>query len=140
MTDREARYFRSLIDRVANEAPDETAVECKELYYEWKPDTQYRTGKRVRYGGYLYEIVQEHTSQSIYPPSIATSSLYKQIPEAGQGLSDRNPIPYDGNMELVEGMYYSQSGVVYLCTRSTGVPVYNNLTDLVNIYVEVVRG
>ena len=40
-------------------------------------------------------------------------------------------------MELVEGLYYSQNGVTYLCIRSTGVPVYNNLADLVHLYVEV---
>ena len=40
-------------------------------------------------------------------------------------------------MELFEGLYYSQDGVTYLCIRSTGIPVYNNLADLVHIYVEV---
>jgi hypothetical protein len=49
-----------------------------------------------------------------------------------------NPIPYEGNMALEEGKYYQQSGVVYLCTRDTGVPVYNALKDLVGIYVEAV--
>lgn len=47
------------------------------------------------------------------------------------------PIPYEGNMALEEGKYYQQSGVVYLCVRDTGVPVYNDLKDLVNIYVQV---
>ena len=31
-----------------------------------------------------------------------------------------------------------QDGVTYRCFRSTGVPVYNNLADLVGIYVEIV--
>ena len=39
-------------------------------------------------------------------------------------------------MELEEGKYYSQDGVTYLCTRDTGIPVYNALKDLVGIYVE----
>lgn len=40
-------------------------------------------------------------------------------------------------MELEEEKYYSQDGVTYLCTRDTGIPVYNPLADLVGIYVEV---
>ena len=40
-------------------------------------------------------------------------------------------------MELENGKYYSQDGVTYLCTRDTGIPVYNPLKDLVGIYVEV---
>ena len=42
-------------------------------------------------------------------------------------------------MELIEGKYYSQNGVVYLCTRSTGQAVYHNLSDLVGIYVQVIE-
>lgn len=40
-------------------------------------------------------------------------------------------------MTLEEGKYYSQDGVTYKCTRSTGQAVYNSLKDLVGIYVEV---
>ena len=43
------------------------------------------------------------------------------------------------DMELFNGKYYSQSGVVYHCFRDTGTPVYNNLADLVGLYVEVVK-
>ena len=41
-------------------------------------------------------------------------------------------------MELYAGMYYSQLGVTYRCTRDTGNPVYQPLADLVGIYVETV--
>lgn len=40
-------------------------------------------------------------------------------------------------MALEEGKYYSQDGVTYKCTRSTGQAVYANLSDLIGIYVEV---
>ena len=40
-------------------------------------------------------------------------------------------------MALEEGKYYSQDGVIYKCTRSTGQAVYANLSDLIGIYVEV---
>lgn len=35
-----------------------------------------------------------------------------------------------------DGKYYTQDGIVYVCTRDTVNPVYNNLADLVGIYVE----
>ena len=98
---------------------------------------QISTGTRVQYEGKLWECRQDHNIASIYAPSLATASLWKEVAEESAGGID-NPIPYDGNMALEEGKYYSQEGVVYLCTRSTGVPVYNALSDLVGIYVETV--
>ena len=35
------------------------------------------------------------------------------------------------------GKHYTQGGVTYLCNRSTGQPVYNALSELVGLYVEV---
>ena len=104
-----------------------------EGYEEGKPIL---TGVRVQYEGKLWEVRQDHNIASIYAPSLATASLWKEVTEetADVGTID-NPIPYEGNMELEEGRYYSQDGVVYLCTRATGVPVYNALKDLVGIYV-----
>lgn len=49
-----------------------------------------------------------------------------------------DPIPYCGNMALESGKYYSQDGKVYKCTRDTGNPVYNALSELVGLYVEEV--
>lgn len=50
------------------------------------------------------------------------------------GTAD-DPIPYEGNMELTEGLYYTQDGVMYRCTRSTGQSVYHALAELVEVYV-----
>lgn len=47
-------------------------------------------------------------------------------------------IPYNGNMALEAGKYYTQDGVLYLCNRDTGNPVYHPLSALVGLYVEVV--
>lgn len=97
------------------------------------------TGTRVQYYGKLWEVRQDHNIAAHFAPSLATASLWKEVTEEGADVGTiENPIAYDGNMELEEGRYYSQDGVVYLCTRSTGVPVYNALKDLVGIYVEIV--
>lgn len=107
-----------------------------EGYEEGKPIF---TGTRVQYEGKLWECRQDHNIASHFAPSLATASLWKEVTEEGADVGTiENPIAYEGNMELEEGRYYSQDGVVYLCTRSTGVPVYNALKDLVGIYVDVV--
>ena len=40
-------------------------------------------------------------------------------------------------MALENGKYYIQDGVTYLCNRDTGNPVYNALSELVGLYVEI---
>jgi hypothetical protein len=94
------------------------------------------TGTRVQYQGKLWEVRQNHNIVAQFAPSLATASLWMEVVEETADVGTiENPIPYEGNMALEEGKYYEQDGVVYLCTRSTGVPVYNALKDLVGIYV-----
>jgi hypothetical protein len=47
-------------------------------------------------------------------------------------------IPFEKNMEIYEGSYYTQNGVLYLCIRSSGQPLYHDLALLAGSYVEVV--
>lgn len=117
---------------------DEKALEVPELFPLWADQIgkQLKAGERYTYRLRLYKVLQDHTAQAEWSPDLATSLFTEVAASAEQGTHD-NPIPYNNNMELVEGLYYSQAGVTYLCIRSTGVPVYNNLADLVHIYVEV---
>jgi hypothetical protein len=39
-------------------------------------------------------------------------------------------------MALTDGLYYTQDGETYICTRDTVNPVYAALRDLVGVYVE----
>ena len=85
----------------------------------------------------LYTVIQpELTIQEHYPPGIGTESLYTRIDEQHDGTK-YDPIPYDGNMALVNGLYYTQGGVLYFCNRDTVNPVYHALSELVGLYVEV---
>ena len=137
-TKQQLQKLRNNIHLAAVSLPDEAAAETPELFEVWAPDTEYREGERRQWGGRLYKCRQDHTSQQIYPPD-AVPALWAGIPRPGQGDTPDDPIPYDNNMALDEGKYYSQNGVVYVCTRSTGVPVYNDLAELVGLYVEPVR-
>lgn len=58
--------------------------------------------------------------------------------EEHAGTED-DPIPYSVPMEILEGKYYVEEGVNYLCTRSSGTALSHNLRDLVGIYVGVVE-
>ena len=94
-------------------------------------------GTRVQYDGKLWEARQDHNITTAFPPSLATASLWMEVIAEGSEMGSLdNPVPYKGNMALKSGKYYTQEGVVYLCIRDTGVPVYNALADLVGIYVE----
>ena len=116
---------------------DATAVRMTVFYPEWEKGKQYTVGYKVQYLGKLYKVVQAHTSQETWTPDI-TASLYTRIDEVHDGTK-YDPIPYEGNMTLYNGKYYSQDGVTYLCNRDTGNPVYNKLSELVGIYVEVIE-
>lgn len=133
-----ARQLRAMIEKAAVSLDDGDALDAQELYPYWEADTAYKVDDRLRYEDKLFKVLQAHTSQAHYPPSIDTASLYAEVARPGEGDTPSNPIAYNGNMELFEGKYYAQDGVVYRCTRNTGVPVYAALKDLVNLYVEVV--
>lgn len=97
-------------------------------------------GDKFTYNGKLWAVLQDHTILAHYEPSINTAALYVEVTpdynEQGEELGTLdNPIPYEGNMVLENGKYYSQGGVTYLCTRDSGNPVYHALKDLLGLYV-----
>lgn len=133
-----ARELRAMIEQTAENLSDETAQNYAELFPKWKEAVEYAVGKRVFRQGKLYKVRTAHTSQIDWPPEL-TPALYEEIsidPEAG---TLDNPIEYSGNMALENGKYYIQDGVVYLCNRDTGIPVYNTLAELVGLYVQKVE-
>ena len=137
MTRDEALYIRSVIERAAASLDDNTALTAPMLFPAWTPGKTYTTSHRLLYGDTLYRVLQDHTSQSDWTPD-STPALYTVV-EAVHTGTQADPIPYNGNMELVEGLYYTQDEVLYICTRSTGNPVYHALADLVGLYVEIVN-
>ena len=134
----ESEVSRMLIAQQINTltVDDNTALRMLEFYPEWASGMDYSTGYKVQHGGKLWRCLQAHTSQTGWEPSTATASLWEEICESHAGTLN-DPIPYDGNMALDAGKYYIQDYVIYLCTRSTGQPVYNALSELVGLYVEV---
>ena len=132
----EAIKLRQHIETAVQTLTDSEALEVRVLHPEWASDTDYTAGYKVQRGGRLWRCLQAHTSQIGWEPENA-ASLWTEICESHAGTLE-DPIPYSGNMALESGKYYMQDGKVYRCTRDTGNPVYNALSELVGLYVEEV--
>lgn len=117
------------------EVDDNTALRMMDYYPAWAANTAYTVGYKVTYNGRLWRVVQAHTSQTGWEPE-NVPAMWEAINETHSGAAD-DPIPYEGNMVLEEGLYYVQDYVIYHCTRDTGVPVYHALADLTGVYVEL---
>lgn len=138
-----ALRLRPFIEKGAQSLDTADALQAKTLYPSWEKlvelgSVQYdKAGYKFTYNGDLYScIYPDPTFASHWIPGQGTESLYTRIDETHAGTLD-DPIPYEGNMALEQGKYYSQGGVIYLCIRDTGNPVYHALADLVGLYVEV---
>ena len=136
-----AMLVRQQINTIA--VDDQTALRMR-IYYPTFSDLVVQTVKKCTKfratdseDAHLYTVIQpELTIQEHYPPGTGTESLYTRIDEQ-HGGTKYEPIPYNGNMALQSGKYYTQNNILYLCNRDTVNPVYNALAELVGLYVEV---
>ena len=77
-----ARALRPFIEKAAESLRDGDALDAVELFEAWQPGKEYQAGKRLRYDGLLYKVVQAHTSQADWTPD-ATPALYTEVAEPG---------------------------------------------------------
>lgn len=136
--------YRAAIEAGSNavERSDSEALAVQGIYPAWADligQTAAHIGFKLTHAGKLWKTKQANYTfaKEWEPGATGTESLFEEVSEGHTGTLN-DPIPYTGNMELTEGLYYSQGGVVYLCTRSTGQPVYHALNELAGLYVEVV--
>lgn len=118
---------------------DEEALTVKKLHPEWRSliGRTVKIGTRFLYEDNLFRTLQDNLLiQEQWVPGVGTESIYVRIDESHAGTME-DPIPYDGNMVLENGKYYIQDGIIYLCNRNTEIAVYQPLSELVGIYVEV---
>lgn len=134
--------FKRAMQFVGETLTDEQALEVVGIYPAWKKlcdsgFTAKDAGYRFRYKGKLYKTkTANFTFQSQWIPGVGTESIFERIDVEHKGTAT-DPIPYEGNMELFSGLYYTQDDVLYLCIRDTGAAVYHELSALVGLYVEV---
>lgn len=118
---------------------DEEALKRPLLVYSW--DTyvgkSLTKGQVVSYNDKLWRVRQAvATVLENQPPSLATAALYEVIEVEAAGTQD-DPIPYTPPMEIFNGKYYTQGGVLYKCTRDSGQALTHDLAALVGLYVEL---
>ena len=121
---------------------DEEALKRPLLVYSW--DTYVgkalAAGQVASHDGKLWRVRQAVAAVlENQPPSLATAALYEVIEVEATGTKD-DPIPYTPPMEIFNGKYYTQGGVLYKCTRDSGQALSHDLAALVGLYVEVVPG
>lgn len=119
---------------------DQEALEVKVLYKQWSKQIgkQLEVGEYVQHEDKLYRVLQAHVARETWIPGNGTESLFVVINKEHKGTLD-DPIPYTTNMELFVDKYYSEDGILYICTRDSGNPLYNKLSELVGTYVDVVE-
>ena len=118
---------------------DSKSLRMIEYYplYQDLIDTEVEAGFKLQHNGILYKTLKKQTISNAYVPGVGTESLYMVVVEDHKGTLE-DPIPYAGNMILEKDKYYIQDSVVYKCTRDSVNPLYNDLKDLINLYVEKV--
>lgn len=127
----------AFIKQAKETATDDVALQGLELYEEWEAGTFYEAGKRVRFGEKLYKCRQAHTAEAQFTPDLIPA-LWEVINETHSGTID-DPIPYDPNMAVYGGLYYTYDGVLYKCKRDSGNPLYAEPSALIGNYFEVVE-
>lgn len=138
-----ALQLRPVMEQAAQSLEDSVALTAVELFPYWKElvaaNKTVERGFRFQYDGKLYRTEQaSYTFVEHYVPGEpGMESLFSLVDEDHKGTME-DPIPYERNMEIYNGLYYTQNGVLYRCVRDSGQPLYHDLSALVGSYVEVV--
>lgn len=137
------QIVQELVVKQYNERTDisnEEALDYMAIIYPWDYylDKALTEGMMVTYEEKPWRVRQTHTPLEIYPPSLATASLYEAIDKEHSGDID-DPIPYTPPMEIFAGKHYIEDGVVYRCTRDSGTALNHKLSALVGLYVVEVK-
>ena len=115
----------------------EESIELADYFPIWKEGEPMPIGRKVSFNGSLFEVLQEHTSQSDWNPKDA-KSLYKVVQVTSNGTK-ADPVVWEQGMVLEEGKFYKDGEVIYLCIRDSGNPLYYSLDVLFGNYVDVVN-
>lgn len=130
---------------MAPSLPLNVAVEAPELYPEWKPGVDYGgqnqpqlVSRMVDGHARLFKCQTPHRSQEDWAPEV-TASLWFQVVKEGTGTYD-DPFVVSTNLsqQYYKDKYYLEDGVIYLCTRDSGIPIAYKPSQLIGHYFEVV--
>lgn len=133
------QIVQELVVKQYNERTDitnEEALDYMAIIYPWDYylDKVLTEGMMVTYEDKPWRVRQTHTPLEVYPPSLATASLYEAIDKEHDGTLE-DPIPYNPPMEIFIDKYYIENNEIYKCIRNSDTALSHSLKDLVDIYV-----
>ena len=117
-----ARGLRRKIEALASEhVKDEEAVECVELFPNWDGENhEYSVGDRFKNDGKLYKVLQPHTSQLEWVPSVAPS-VYAEILPGQDGTEIGEWVQPDSTNPYMTGDRVTYDGKVWESTVDNNV-------------------
>lgn len=139
----QVRAIREAMDKAGILLTSTQAATVVYLFKPWKAIDEnnspihYKAFDRRRYNGVVYECRQAHDAQAHQTPDLIPALWMKLDVEHVGTIED--PILYSTGMEIFNGKYYIENDILYLCNRDSGTALYNNLADLVGIYVVSVK-
>lgn len=130
--------LKELAQAQVAELSDDEAKKVPALFPLWETEKAYAVGDRVWYQSSLYKCVQAHTSQSTWNPKDAVS-LWANVSEESQEAdgSREHPYQWEQGMTSYEGKFYTEEGVLYLCIRDSGNPLYFPIASLIGTYFQI---
>lgn len=109
----QAKDFRDKVSALLVNLDTEAALENTILFPVWLANTVYTTGERIRYNGTLYTVLQSHTSQNGWEPTVATSLFAKLIRETDSGIIPTWEQPGSTNAYMTNDKV-GHNGVIYV--------------------------
>jgi len=130
--------LKDLAQAQVSELTDDEAKKVPALFPLWETEKAYTVGDRVWYQESLYKCVQAHTSQSTWNPKDAVS-LWANVSEESQEAdgSREHPYAWESGMTSYNGKYYTEEGILYLCIRDSGNPLYYPISSLIGTYFQI---
>ena len=133
--------LKELAQAQVAELTDDEAKKVPALFHLWtdhKQGDSIAAGVREWYKGSLYKCITPHNWQSDWAPDVATS-LWANVSEESQEAdgSREHPYQWEQGMTSYNGKYYTEEGILYLCTRDSGNPLYFPIASLIGTYFQI---
>lgn len=111
--------LRAIIEEAMSKEDDSVVLETPQLLPEWKSGIAYKTGKKIQYGGIVWKVLQDHTSQEGWEPGVAPS-LFSEVL-----IPDPDVIPEwkqpDSTNPYMKGDKVTHNGMTWVCTIDNNV-------------------
>jgi chitodextrinase len=114
-----AMELRAIIEEAMSKEDDSVVLETPQLLPEWKAGIAYKTGKKIQYGGVVWKVLQDHTSQEGWEPG-AAPSLFAEVL-----IPDPDVIPEwkqpDSTNPYMKGDKVTHNGTTWVCNIDNNV-------------------